>query len=145
MAYMSNRAYAFQPYLWDVYSEKSVVLDDGRYRSARIPLNAFISGPMAGGAFSEQANGVKSPRSVSWAFFEKVCPPERRVQVNVKEVRKEMKMELSDNPPAKDTLSKWGKKLRSLNDTCIEVMGDHVWTFEYVMMTSLVWKKTLAD
>lgn len=51
MAYMSNRAYAFQPYLWDINTWHRTVIDvDGvTERSAIIPINAFLGGPAAGG------------------------------------------------------------------------------------------------
>lgn len=76
MAYLSNRAYAFQPFLWDIKSGDHIVKDeDGvTWRSAEIPLNAFIAGPAAGGPMSIPAPGneVIAPRAVSYDWFDKV-------------------------------------------------------------------------
>lgn len=76
MAYLSNRAYAFQPFIWEMWTTDQLVKsDDGvTLRSARIPLNAFISGPTAGGHMSMPAPGwdVTAPRAVSYDFFEEV-------------------------------------------------------------------------
>lgn len=75
MAYLSNRAYAFQPYLWDIYTSQRVVKDKGgKKRSAVIPLNAFISGPVAGGPMPgpRYPDEEVIPRAVSYEWFDKV-------------------------------------------------------------------------
>ena len=138
-AFMSNRAYAFQPYLWDQATYKPVVEEDGRWKSATIPLNAFISGPVSGGRFGPgtgtASDGQRSayweaPRGVTYEFFDQVCPKSRRVRVSVQDVRKKYDIEeASDRPTGKETLEAFSKTLLAMNDSCVVVGGDHVFTF----------------
>lgn len=74
MAYMSNRAYAFQPYLWDIHAWYRTVMDGDTERSAVIPLNTFLNGPAAGGPMPTPANPNEppAPRAVSWHWFDEV-------------------------------------------------------------------------
>lgn len=124
IALVSYRAYAFQPYIWSSNPFSSVVPghheDKMGLASASIPLNAFVSGPVAGGVMNTTAN----PRFISWEWWEKVCPPERRVIVNVPETQKELGIEAAEG---KEVVEAWGKKLREMEDSCIQVDGGRVY------------------
>ncbi|KAG8905825.1 hypothetical protein FRB99_008190 [Tulasnella sp. 403] len=138
IAYMSNRAYVFQPYLWRPGSPGPVVNESNHWRTVEIPLNAFISGPAAGARYgpgtgvapSGEIAAWEAPRSISYDFYDQVCPEERRTYVNIKEVRTRLGMEEKDSPPAKEMLEKWSKELMDMNDTCVSITGDHLWTFD---------------
>ncbi|KAG8888710.1 hypothetical protein FRB98_006967 [Tulasnella sp. 332] len=135
IAYLSNRAYAFQPYLWDINTQNSTVIDvvDGvTLRSAIIPLNAFISGPAAGGAMPNPIgpNESKRPRAVSWKWFAEVCPDERRKYVDVRTVRKQRGIEEDRKPSGKEILEAWTAELGDMTESCVVVTDDHVWTFD---------------
>ncbi|KAI0309572.1 hypothetical protein OF83DRAFT_1179473 [Amylostereum chailletii] len=76
LAHRARRAYVFHDYTWSTTPAPFVPdidLDAHALalRPARIPLNAFISGPTAGGP-------MPAPRAVSRAFWEEVCPEARR-------------------------------------------------------------------
>lgn len=134
IAYMSNRAYAFQPFLWDQTSSLPTVTEnEGRsWRSAVIPLNAFIAGPAAGGSYGTTHDGKQiAPRGVNYDWFNNVCPWHRRVHVKVQDVRKTFGLEEgSDSPSGKQILEAFGQTLAALNDSCVVVGGDHVFTFQ---------------
>ena len=65
-----HRSYVFEPYTWS-HTPFPWTIYDFALRPAQIPLNAFISGPSAGG-------DMPRPRSVSKEFWEGVCGKERR-------------------------------------------------------------------
>ncbi|KAG9003015.1 hypothetical protein FRB93_011302 [Tulasnella sp. JGI-2019a] len=135
IAYLSNRAYAFQPYLWDIQTKESTVIDviDGvTLRSAIIPLNAFLSGPAAGGSMPTPTDPTETrrPRAVSWKWFDQVCPHDRRKVVNVDAVRRARGISEDDKPSGRAILEAWGKELGEMSEPCVVVTGDHVWTFD---------------
>lgn len=83
MAYLSNRAYAFQPIYWQMFTYERIVKDDDgiTWRSAEIPLNAFIAGPAAGGPMPSAAPGwdAVAPRAVTLDWFNQVGEVKRTV------------------------------------------------------------------
>ncbi|KAG9043944.1 hypothetical protein FS837_008964 [Tulasnella sp. UAMH 9824] len=140
LSYMSNRAYVFQPYMWNTRSWKPVQLDGNHYRSNWIPLNAFLSGPAAGGPFGPGTGTTKSgerapweaPRSVSYDWYDEVCPPNRRVYLDIDELRTHLGLVESDRGPANNTkemLVGLSRYLREMDDNCVTLTGDHVFTF----------------
>ncbi|KAG8906179.1 hypothetical protein FRC01_008099, partial [Tulasnella sp. 417] len=140
LAYMSNRAYVFQPYMWNMSSTEPVQLDGKHYRSNIIPLNAFLGGPVAGGRFGPGTGTSKAgerapweaPRSVSYDWYDEVCPPERRKYVDTGELRQKLGLIEQDRGPAnstKEILVSFSKYLLEIDDTCVTMTGDHVFTF----------------
>ncbi|KAG9018296.1 hypothetical protein FRB90_011626 [Tulasnella sp. 427] len=140
LAYMSNRAYVFQPYMWNISSIEPVQLDGKHYRSNIIPLNAFIEGPAAGARFGPgtgtTVDGAKAaweaPRAVSYDWYDEVCPPERRTYLDAGEFRKRVGVVEMDKGPAsstKEILELFSRELLKVNETCVSFTGDHVFTF----------------
>lgn len=139
IALLADRGYAFQPYIWSTNPFTPVVAQlDLSFRSAQIPLNAFISGPISGndrwefkaGAQNESMSSTAShppPRSISYDWWEVVCPPERRVVVDVQQTCRELGIEWG--APVRDIIERWAQKLHAMNDTCVEVSGDRLFTF----------------
>ncbi|KAF9457792.1 hypothetical protein BDZ94DRAFT_1202166 [Collybia nuda] len=72
LAYRTQRALVFEDYTWS-HSLSPYVIYDFSLRPSRLPLNAFISGPSAGGAVPPG-----SERAVNAAFWESICPAESR-------------------------------------------------------------------
>jgi len=124
LSYLSRRSYVFQPYTWDANAKSNAVLEGQSWRSSRIPLTVFISGPTAGGAF---AKGDSSPRAVNTNWWEKVCPPNRRKQINVGE--QHAKWEVQPAVTGKELLERWTKKLTAMDDGCVEIVGDVIFSF----------------
>lgn len=139
IAYMSNRAYVFQPYIWDERALARTVKVDGRWRSSLIPLNAFIAGPTAGAPFpngtGQTVDGAPAPwpapRAVNYDYFNYVCPPWRRKHVNVRAMRPKYRLEETwDTPTGDEILKAYAKELSELPHECVVIGGrDHVFTF----------------
>lgn len=74
LAHAATRSFVFEDYIWSrlPYGFSGLSL-----RPARIPLNALITGPSAGGPMPDGA-----PLAVSLDYFEQVCPHQDRVTLN---------------------------------------------------------------
>lgn len=128
-ALMANRGYVFPSYTWSSNPITPVVPDSRwRARSAVIPLNAFVSGPLAGGPLYNST--ITAPRAISDAWWDVVCPKSRRVYVDVDTTRQELGLD-TEFPEGKRVFEQWSAKLSSLDASCVEVGGDHVWSFGY--------------
>ncbi|KAG9021018.1 hypothetical protein FRB95_003066, partial [Tulasnella sp. JGI-2019a] len=127
LAYLSNRAYVFRGYLWSL--EPGVVVEDGpgRWRSARIPLNAFISRPTAGGSMGPN---ITVPRAVYNTYWDEVCPPKKRKLLRVNEIHEQNG--IGKDSEARDILNLWVKILSESQDSCIDVNDGHVFDYDTI-------------
>ncbi|KAJ7228124.1 hypothetical protein B0H12DRAFT_232846 [Mycena haematopus] len=73
LAHLTGRVYVFEDYTWSHLPTPYTVYDFA-LRSTRIPLNAFIAGPLAGGPLPAPEEDAVQKRAVSAAFYEKACP-----------------------------------------------------------------------
>lgn len=108
LAYLANRSYVFEEYTWS-HTPLPWTIYDFALRPARIPLNAFISGPSAGGPMAQ-------PRAVSAEFYETICPKEKRVTISSKDAP-------ADEPGDK-LLDWWVKRLAETPEGCVDVEND---------------------
>ncbi|EJD06309.1 uncharacterized protein FOMMEDRAFT_16926 [Fomitiporia mediterranea MF3/22] len=108
LAYLSNRSFVFEDYTWSK-SLFPYTIYDFALRPSRIPLNAFISGPSAGGP-------MHAPRAVSAEYWETVCPPSKRVRIS--------SAEAPNLEEGGDLLSWWVERLKTTPDGCVEVGND---------------------
>ncbi len=106
LAYEANRSYVFEDYVWS-HTPFSYTLYDFALRPARIPLNAFISGPTAGGPMPDVASAVSS------SFFEKVCPRASRKVISSREAPTDAEGSM--------LIKWWVDKLETVPDRCVEV------------------------
>ncbi|KAJ7247751.1 hypothetical protein C8J57DRAFT_1673558 [Mycena rebaudengoi] len=83
LAYVSNRSYVFRDYIWHP-SHYPWPRQKWLESNPRNPLTTIISGPIAGGAFEP---GDSTPRSISEAWFDVVCPKERRRYINTRDLK----------------------------------------------------------
>lgn len=140
LAYLSNRAYTIQPYIWNSHSWTRVVVDHGHLRSAQIPLNAFITGPIVGANIESNSTSTTEsrpnpPRAITRKFFDQVCPSRssRIRYVDIDEIRVKYGIEESKEPSAAQILEAWSTELGAIEDSCVVVRGpDHVFSFGYV-------------
>jgi len=105
---MSKRSFVFEDYVWS-HSPFPYTLYDFSLRPSRIPLNAFISGPTAGGPMPER-------KAINAEFWEQVCPSEKRRVISSK-----------DAPHVEEgsvIIDWWVKKLEGIKDACVEVDSD---------------------
>ncbi|KAJ7166373.1 hypothetical protein C8R43DRAFT_877989 [Mycena crocata] len=110
LAYMSKRAYVFQEYVWAQQHYQWPYPDGG----ARTPLNAIISGPMAGGPWGESDD---APRSISDSWFDVVCPVSERRIVNTADVKPAV-----TDVPGDAVFAHWQKLLLDAPERCIEIV-----------------------
>lgn len=106
LAHLSNRSFVFEDYTWS-RTPLPYSIYDFALRPARIPLNAFISGPSAGGP-------MPAPRSVSAEYWETVCPPSKRVRISSSEAPSNLEQ-------GDQLLDWWTRKLKSTPEGCVEV------------------------
>ncbi|CAK5266997.1 unnamed protein product [Mycena citricolor] len=112
-----NRTYVFEDYTWSQSPlPYTVSWPDFSLRPSRIPLNAFISGPLAGGAPEEPHK-----RAVSAAFFEQVCARDQ-----IRTVRA-----TADTPSGEmgastlEVLDWWVEHLKSVEGVrCVEIASE---------------------
>jgi hypothetical protein len=116
LAYLSQRSYVFEDYVWS-HTPFAYTIYDFALRPARMPLNAFIAGPTAGGPTSH------GPRAVSAEFWESVCPKESRHVISSK-----------DEPTLEEgavIIDWWLNKLKNVQDTCVEIDSTSVKLFDH--------------
>ncbi|KAF9446910.1 hypothetical protein P691DRAFT_732347 [Macrolepiota fuliginosa MF-IS2] len=75
LAYITNRSFVFDDYTWS-HSPFPYTLYDFALRPSRLPLNAFIAGPIAGGPIPTSPGAP--PRAVNSEFWQVMCSREKR-------------------------------------------------------------------
>ncbi|KAH8119774.1 hypothetical protein DFH11DRAFT_1685277 [Phellopilus nigrolimitatus] len=122
MAYLSNRAYVFEPYTWHKGPEPFIDYN-GHLIPSRIPLAALVQGPIAGGPFPAEH---PAPRSVSVEWFRKVCPENKRTRISIKEMNEGL-----ENATVLEVMEKYVQKLASMTEGCLELYGGMEHPFDY--------------
>ena len=112
LAYKSKRAYVFRDHVWslDHYLWHSLKYWWSRPRT---PLNAFISGPSAGGSWDSDDN---APRSISEHWFNTVCPKSERRIIYTGDVKPSIYWESGDV-----IFKHWERLLTDAPERCVEV------------------------
>ncbi|OAX40787.1 hypothetical protein K503DRAFT_791176 [Rhizopogon vinicolor AM-OR11-026] len=111
LAYVSNVSFVFEDYTWS-HSPLPWTIYDFALRPARIPFNALISGPTAGGPMPSASD---APRAVSAEFYMHVCGgPEgkRRVISSVN---------APNDADGSTMIDWWASQLKSVREPCIEI------------------------
>ncbi|KAJ6518257.1 hypothetical protein C8R47DRAFT_960042 [Mycena vitilis] len=112
LAYVSGRAYVFQEYRWAgqhyQWQREKWITDP-----PRTPLNAIVSGPVAGGPFEADD---PAPRAISEDWFDIVCPREERRIINTREVKP-----FVADAPGIEVLARWQTVLQDAPERCIEI------------------------
>lgn len=87
---------------------------------ARTPMNALIAGPTAGGSWGsvpDNPRGYNTPRSISSAWFDVVCPKEKRKIIEAAEAKNPTR-----GQDAQKVMDYWAKLLLEMEDGCVEVV-----------------------
>ncbi|KAH7908564.1 hypothetical protein BJ138DRAFT_1091036 [Hygrophoropsis aurantiaca] len=108
LAYMSNLSFVFEDYTWS-HTPLPYTVYDFALRPARIPLNAIISGPTAGGPMSNTA-----PRAVSAEFWEHVCADKEKRYVISSE-------DAPNDADGNVIIDWWTEHLIASHHPCIEI------------------------
>ncbi|KAG0696006.1 hypothetical protein DFH29DRAFT_243008 [Suillus ampliporus] len=122
LAHATRRAFVFDNFTWELDALDYSTFN-GKLVPARIPLSAFISGPIIGSSFPP---GDPAPRAVSQEYFKKVCP--NPVIIDSWDVNEHLR--LNANVPALEIFEKWVEKLNSIDNPCIEIQKQSFQLFE---------------
>ncbi|KAI6030052.1 hypothetical protein EDC04DRAFT_2924603 [Pisolithus marmoratus] len=111
LAYVSNVSFVFEDYTWS-HTPLPWTMHGLALRPARIPLNAIISGPTAGGPMP---HGSQASLSVSADFYEKTCGgPVAKPYV--------LSSAYAPNDEDGNTIIEWWtQQLASIQERCIEI------------------------
>ncbi|KAF8324073.1 hypothetical protein DL93DRAFT_2036218, partial [Clavulina sp. PMI_390] len=114
IARLSGRTYVFADVVWDPNTaEPYVSMPDEPERNHLAHGAKYRAGLWNSGA--------PPPRAVGYAWYERVCPPERRFLVDTKKENQRMGIDLGKAQGA-DIVRKWGKYLATLSDKpCVEL------------------------
>ena len=112
LAYKSKRAYVFRDHVW---SPEHYLWHSLKYwlSRPRTPINAFISGPPAGGSWDPDDN---APRSISEHWFNIVCPKSERRIIYTGDVKPAINWESGDV-----IFKHWERLLTDAPERCIEI------------------------
>ncbi|KAF9783854.1 hypothetical protein BJ322DRAFT_883240 [Thelephora terrestris] len=125
VAYLSNRAFVFEPYTWHVGDEPYVEhKHEKRLIVSRVPLTALISGPLAGGSFPA---GDNHPRSVNKEFYKQVSEGRDVAHLSIKELNEGL-----EGRPAIEILEKYVQALKDASEDCVELFGSREHPFDYI-------------
>ncbi|KAF8496238.1 hypothetical protein F5888DRAFT_1794754 [Russula emetica] len=113
LAYLSKRTYVFDNYTWDK-SPGDFSTFYGKTITARVPLTALLSGPVAGDPFPSSAGG--SPAVIP-EFFDEVCPT--RTVIDRDKINGAL-----GGASAATILQAWLDELERTEDRCVEIK-DH--------------------
>ena len=139
LAYMANRSFVFEDYVWS-HTPLPYTIYDFALRPKRIPLNAFISGPTAGGPISlpapsspssshttQQRQQTTHPRAISAEWWETVCPKWKRRVVSSKD---------APNDEEGDVLIDWWiRMLADVSEGCVEVDSSSQIVFDRLLVS----------
>lgn len=123
IARRSGRAYVFAPFIWDPYvgeneyipiESKNHLANAGKVRAARVPLRAYFESPTSGAPWPP---GDANPRAVSDAWYDRMCPQDKRVQLNATEINERIGVNF-DTDEGIMIIDKWAMYLRNLETPC---------------------------
>jgi hypothetical protein len=112
VAYLSNRAFVFEDYVWSTVSPFSSTVHEWSLTPSRIPFTAFISGPTTGAPFGRDDS--ITDRSVHLDFFDSVCPSNKRTIISSKQSPEDVE--------GRELVDWWVAKLKSVeSDPCVVI------------------------
>ncbi|KAF8303077.1 hypothetical protein DL93DRAFT_2067058 [Clavulina sp. PMI_390] len=131
IAYRSNRAYVFTPFIWDAIAKGDYVAVKSdthlpaalstNVRATHVPLRAILRSPTSGEPWPNHPN--PPPRSVSREWYDKVCPPSRRFIIDTTETNERIGVDFErDSTPV--IIEKWSEYLRNLDEPCAHINWD---------------------
>lgn len=128
IARRSGRAYVFAPFTWDPYVGDSYVevtssthlTNSPKMRAARVPLRVIFEAPTSGAPWPE---GDQTPRAVSDMWYDRMCPQEKRLQIDASKVNKEIGVDFEKDEGVV-IIDKWAMYLRNLDVQCANLQWE---------------------
>jgi len=115
--------FVFDDYVWK--RDAPYANYNGKLIPSRVPTSALIAGPIAGQPYSNSTIAKAHPRAVSRRYFEKVCPTPYILDP------RDTLSDVGTNASALQIMSAFSGKLRSINDSCVEIQKDTSQLFDY--------------
>ncbi|KAK0442083.1 hypothetical protein EV421DRAFT_592984 [Armillaria borealis] len=147
IAYATNRSFVFSDYTWS-HTPLPFTIDDYSLRPARMPLNAFISGPTAGGPISASHNQhtLELPvhsharidtdlRAVHLVYFDAVCLQSKRVRLTSVDVPR-LGDDSLDGNELLATWVDWLSRDEVVNEPCVVVDFSERAVFDHLLFGS---------
>ncbi|KAK0496471.1 hypothetical protein EDD18DRAFT_207437 [Armillaria luteobubalina] len=147
IAYATNRSFVFSDYTWS-HTPLPFTIDDYSLRPARMPLNAFISGPTAGGPMSasysqhtlelpvdSHARTNTDLRAVHLAYFDAVCPQNKRVRLTSADDPR-LSDDTLDGNELLATWVDWLSRDEMINEPCVVVDFSERVVFDHLLFGS---------
>lgn len=126
IAHLSNRAYVFTPFTWNLNDNEFVEIEADSHlstsgykvRPARVPLTAYLNSPTTGAPWPK---GDSTPRAVSLEWWDHVCPESKRIHVNTTEVNQLLGIRMGSDE-GDVIVKKWAGYLRTLEASCVNLL-----------------------
>jgi len=115
--------FVFDDYVWK--RDAPYANYNGKLIPSRVPTSALIAGPIAGQPYSNSTIAKAHPRAVSRRYFEKVCPIPYILDP------RDTLSDVGTDASALQIMSAFSEKLRSINDSCVEIQKDTSQLFDY--------------
>ncbi|KAJ7624465.1 hypothetical protein FB45DRAFT_923468 [Roridomyces roridus] len=119
LAYLTNRGYVFRDFVASAHPPFPDTLPNGDRRPLSIPMNAFTSGPTGGGQLGDDLDEQLTPRAISKEWWNKVCPANEVVEINLDETLKELN--ITDDTSGLDRLTRWVDKFGKMEAPCVTI------------------------
>ncbi|KAF8189958.1 hypothetical protein K438DRAFT_1592841 [Mycena galopus ATCC 62051] len=121
LAYAARRAYVFDNYTWErdgpeIVSWYGYSMSTPTRMPARIPLSAFISGPIVGGRMRDP----EVPRAISREYYLSVCPESERVILDTRKIQDA----LHSDATVIQIVDRWVTELHSIQSPCVQLARD---------------------
>ncbi|KAJ7057393.1 hypothetical protein C8F01DRAFT_1151915 [Mycena amicta] len=117
LAFMSNRAYVFADYKW---ADQHYPFPPTPRSGATTPFPALLAGPVVGGSWPSNIT-THHPRSISARWWDTVCPPARRRQINTLDIKPHIPGGV-DGASASLIFETWRTLLLDAPENCLEVV-----------------------
>ncbi|KAJ7083041.1 hypothetical protein C8R43DRAFT_909542, partial [Mycena crocata] len=96
----------------------------------KIPINAFIAGPMAGGSLANNDSDNVLRRAVSEEWWNVVCPPEKVVTMRLHDAMKEMS--INENSDSQEMMGRWAETLLEMSAPCVSIEDGTPFDFSFI-------------
>ncbi|KAJ7063857.1 hypothetical protein C8F01DRAFT_1129596 [Mycena amicta] len=97
-----------------------------------IPMNAFTSGPTGGGSWCPHAPRG-TPRGISQAWWDVVCPDSEVVELSLPKVNGELGIDAQTSGAQR--MMGWASKLKGMKEQCVKVVDGTPFDFLFMVTT----------
>ena len=141
IARRARRAYVFTQFYWTGLTENDYVehgdsplVNSPKMWPSHVPLRAYIDSPTSGAPWPE---GDPTPRAVSVAWWERMCPLEKQLRIDGHKVNRELGVDIKKDEAA-IIVAKWSSYLRNLDAQCVDITSGSPQFFHWECVNTTV-------